>query len=736
MASVNGRGEPLLHRATDALERFFRVYAQILFSRSPVTGALLFLATSLMPVMALFGVLAVLVADATARLLGLRREVIAEGTYGYNALLIGLGMGHFYTPSPGLLLVTALVAAASVVLTAALRSWLGGVNLPILTLPFIVVLALVLGSAPLLGLAQAPADDASSVVALDLPVAVVAFVRSLGALFFLPRLDAGAIVLVALLVHSRISTVLAATAFALIYLLATSVFSLPHDSMLLTLGYNGMLTAVALGAVWFVPSSWSFGLGLAGALLSTVLALGSASSFARMALPVGIFPLNAAILLVLFAVRQRARDERPRSVDFESGTPEENLAYARATLARFGRLYLVPFRLPFRGTWTCTQAVDGAHTHKDQWRHGFDFEVSDAEGRFCGGAGLTVQDFFGFRLPVLATADGTVVEVESSVPDNAVGSMNLEKNWGNYVILYHAVGLYSLVAHLAKGSVKVTPGQVVKSGDVLGLSGNSGRSPRPHVHFHLQATHELGAATLPCSFNDVIMVKGGALELVPSRTPLEGDTLRNPSPNDEVAAFFELPLGATFRFQVGKAVERVLSEVDLLGRYTLRSLDRKACLYYGKTPELFTVYDAAGESSSVLHLLRAALSRAPFDAEEELRWTDELPARRLRPWLSRVLLDLVSPFASRDRIEMVFQMRRDKGVLVVTGESTQRDRKGAPVVQTRIELQRGAGPRCVELTVRGRALRAERAAEDEAEVGSGKSSARPAALAVPAVRDA
>src|SRR5262249_22929720 len=158
-----------------------------------------------------------------------------------------------------------------------------------------------------------------------------------------------------------------------------------------------------------------------------------------------------------------------------------------------------------------TQGVDGAFTHRGAWRHAFDFEVRDADGKLCRGDAVpaTNEDFHCYRLPVLAAADGTVVSVENDVPDNAVGTMNVERNWGNHVVLHHAPGLYSLVAHLARGSVKVYAGQPVRRGDVLGLAGSSGRSPRPHVHFHLQGTPLLGAPTLPCRFTDVVTAGDG-----------------------------------------------------------------------------------------------------------------------------------------------------------------------------------------------------------------------------------
>lgn len=695
-------------RVAAAVEAFLRVYAQILFSRSPAVGALVLAATAMVPRAMVAGAAAVLVATVTALLLDLDREAIRSGDYGYNALLAGLGVGQtFGGGAAAALLISA--AAASVLVTAALRAWLGGASLPALSLPFIAAFQLALGAASFAGAAPGPHGIDPSPLAAALPAGLVLFVRSLGGLFFLPRLDAGALVLAALLLHSRIAASLAASAFAAVLLLLGQIPALPAGVSVEGLGYNAMLAAVTLGGVFFVPSSSSFLLALLGAAVSVLGAVGLAGPAARLGVPLLILPFNATVLLTLFALRQRAHDLRPKSVDFISGTPEENLAYYRTRRSRFQWLYPVAFTLPVRGVWSCTQAIDGAFTHQGSWRHAFDLEVRDADGHLARGEGRAVDEYHCFRLPVLAAADGTVIAVEGGVADNAVGAIDVDRNWGNHVLVQHAAGLYSLVAHLSRGSVKVTRGQVVRRGEVIGLCGSSGRSPRPHVHFHLQGTPVLGAPTLPCRFTDVVLERGpGAASLETALVPEEGDAVRNLEPGDDLAGYFALPAGKSWSFRMGKAVERVSADVDLHGRLLLSSRDQPATLFYGRSEAFFTAYDVVGGKRSVLHLVRAALSRVPFEANEALGWTDHLPARPFRPWLGRVLFDLLSPFLPRDGIEMEFRMRREGPRLVVEGQSRRRDRRGAPLVRTRAELERGAGPARVEVWVRGKVRSAER----------------------------
>ena len=75
--------------------------------------------------------------------------------------------------------------------------------------------------------------------------------------------------------------------------------------------------------------------------------------------------------------------------------------------------------------------------------------------------------------PLVAVADGKVLKA---------GYNNLS---GNYVVLEHPQwNMTSHYAHMSKIFVK--PGQKVKKGEVIGLSGNTGRSTGPHLHFGLK----------------------------------------------------------------------------------------------------------------------------------------------------------------------------------------------------------------------------------------------------------
>jgi murein DD-endopeptidase MepM/ murein hydrolase activator NlpD len=56
---------------------------------------------------------------------------------------------------------------------------------------------------------------------------------------------------------------------------------------------------------------------------------------------------------------------------------------------------------------------------------------------------------------------------------------------GNYAVVNIGHGRYAFYAHMQPGSLKVKVGDTVKTGQVLGLLGNTGNTDGAHLHFHI-----------------------------------------------------------------------------------------------------------------------------------------------------------------------------------------------------------------------------------------------------------
>ncbi|MCJ1678146.1 M23 family metallopeptidase [Streptomyces sp. APSN-46.1] len=70
--------------------------------------------------------------------------------------------------------------------------------------------------------------------------------------------------------------------------------------------------------------------------------------------------------------------------------------------------------------------------------------------------------------------------------------------YGNAIVIKHADKTYSQYAHLSK--INVTIGQKVSKNQTIGLSGNTGNSSGPHLHFEIRTTANYGSAINPMSF--------------------------------------------------------------------------------------------------------------------------------------------------------------------------------------------------------------------------------------------
>ncbi len=490
-------------------------YSQVLFSRSPAVGALLLAATFVDPTIGAVGLAGAVLATVTARIAGFDGEAVRSGLLGYNALLVFAMVGAMLTPSPAFWALAAVLAAGVVLTQVALGDVLHRYfGLPVLSLPFVVVSWVALASVPFVrGMGFRSAETAAAaagggglsgdVLPFPGPELLDHFLRSLGAIFFQPNWIAGALVCTALVVFSRIATLHAVAGFAVAVVADRFLFSMPAEFLHTWVGFNFVLTAIALGGIFFVPGPRSMVLAVVGSLLCGWVAVAASRVLQPLGLPILALPLNVVTLGTIAAMRVRRPDALPRPVDFIAGAPEDNLNHFRTRIRRFRSAVPILLKLPFRGTWTVTQGNDGEHTHQGRWRHGLDFEVVGRDGERHENSGDSVEDWYCYGLPVSAPAPGTVVRVVDGLPDNAVGEVDTEHNWGNVVVIRHAPAVFSVLAHLSPGTIPVVEGQAVTSGTVVGAVGSSGRAPVPHLHFQLQATPTVGDATIPVEFHAV-----------------------------------------------------------------------------------------------------------------------------------------------------------------------------------------------------------------------------------------
>lgn len=167
------------------------------------------------------------------------------------------------------------------------------------------------------------------------------------------------------------------------------------------------------------------------------------------------------------------------------------------------------------------------------------------------GDATSITNWHGYGSEVLAVADGVVAEalddmVESATLSESEGPLALENASGNAVTLDLGSGRYAFYEHLKHGSITVKRGDRVKSGQIIGLLGNSGSSSSgPHLHFHIaDARSELAAEGLPYVFRNFEVV--GAYEAIDAFTT--GEHWKLPSPAAAGKRSMELPGANTVIF--------------------------------------------------------------------------------------------------------------------------------------------------------------------------------------------
>ena len=626
----------------DYLLPILRSYSSILFNGDVYGGALLLFLSFFNPNVGLGGLISLLSAYLLARLIGFKREFLRIDYYIYNPLLVGLSLGYIFKIN----LVSLLFFITGGILSFLVTYVLSGVfyyylKLPVLSLPFVIVSStLYLSSQHFSNLFVDSLYPHFQLLNLDLSPFLNGFFKSLGAIFFLPDTFSGLVIFLLLL---RVSPILSFLSI-LGYITGTLTMALfkgsLHQAFADTSSFNYILTSMAVGGVFLIPSLRSYKFALLSSFISVPVVESAKVFWETYGLPVFALPFNEVSLLTLYVFLFTGYSLVTK---IYRGTPERTLDYYLTYTSRFpftGR----EISLPFSGEWSVWQSFDGEWTHKGAWRHAVDFVITDEERRTYRGDGSSLSDYYCFGKPVLSPIDGTVVDAVSSLPDNPPGEANKENNWGNYVLLYDSRGFYVLLCHLKQNSVRVKKGDTVRRGTPIGLCGNSGYSPQPHLHVHVQLFPYLGAPTAPFSFTSYV---SGNLFLDVG-VPKEGERVLPVYPDKSLYRRLNLLIDQEFSFLVedrlrGKK-ETLKASVKMAPDGTFFLTDGKGKLYFGILNSTFYFYSFDGDLNSPLKYFFLSSPKIPLLNTLEIYWKDYLPLTSLFSEFGRKFLLFLTSF--------------------------------------------------------------------------------------------
>ncbi|MFM1874897.1 MAG: hypothetical protein RL266_634 [Bacteroidota bacterium] len=657
-------------------EGLLHSYSQIFFSLDKVFAIVLLLCSFIDPYVGISAIVAGLIAILTAYFLGFDHKNIREGMYSFNSVMVGMVMAVYYDMNLPFVLLLVLMSIFTLFFTLAINAQLSKYGLPIMSIPFLFgVWTVLLVGREFGGLqltergiytinelwaygGETLVNFYDWVENLPIPDILDVYLRSLGAIFFQFNILAGLVIMLGLIRFSRIAFVLSLIGFFSGYLFFSFMqgqFSHLHYSYI---GFNFILSAIALGGFFTIPSRGTF---IMVALASPVIAILIAAIgnvFTVVQLPIYSLPYNVLVLVTLYVLKLRLAPKGLTPIVEQSYSPERNLYRFLNQKERYANDTYFHIYLPFYGEWTISQGHDGDITHKGEWKEAFDFVIEDDNGKTYRSPGTRLEDFYGFNRPIVAPQSGWVVAMENGVEDNAIGDVNIDKNWGNTVVIRHGDGMFTKLSHLKKDSVKVSVGDAVKKGQLIAALGNSGRSPEPHIHFQMQATPYIGSKTMkyPVAYYMEKTVDGPKFHAFDY--PKEGQTISNVKVDPLLKKAFNLIPGMQLWMTSNGEILKWEVFTDAYNSTYIYCHQTDAVAYFVNNETLFYFTRFIGDRNSPLFEFYTGAYKVMLGFYRDLKVADHFPVNDIYSGFLKGLLDVASPFYPVVRAD--FEIRYDE----------------------------------------------------------------------------
>ncbi|MCK4638522.1 MAG: urea transporter, partial [Bacteroidales bacterium] len=300
-------------------------YSQVFFSNSSRFAVILIIVSFFDLFAGISGLIAVIVSNTVAYLVGFNRFNIKSGYYGFNSLLVGLGLGVFYQPGFEFFALLLFVSLFTLFVTIMLEGIIGKYGLPYLSISFLIGIwvitlasreftSLTISDRGIYNLNEMYMLGGFTMVKiyewfnnLNLHESITIYFRSLGAIFFQYHLFAGILIAVGILIYSRIAFLLSLVGFFSAYLFYQFIGADIGELNYCYIGFNYILTAIAIGGFFIVPSRYSFLWVILLTPLISIMITSTSALFSILQLSIFSLPFNFIVLMFLYILKFRER---------------------------------------------------------------------------------------------------------------------------------------------------------------------------------------------------------------------------------------------------------------------------------------------------------------------------------------------------------------------------------------------------------------------------------------------
>lgn len=123
-------------------------------------------------------------------------------------------------------------------------------------------------------------------------------------------------------------------------------------------------------------------------------------------------------------------------------------------------------------------------------------------------SGYTISSYYGYRtfagsrefhnaLDIAGTGAGSKIYAANN---GVIEVREYNKSYGNYIMINHNNGYYTLYAHMSSFNSNFSVGSTVSRGDVIGYVGATGRASGPHLHYEIRTCAKYACTTNPLRY--------------------------------------------------------------------------------------------------------------------------------------------------------------------------------------------------------------------------------------------